>query len=79
MRCAAALSRRKVELADLEKEAIQLGGEAESLVSCFKSKRVSEEEYLSRRAALEKEFAEIMDRVTRLRFVEDHRSRSEKT
>ena len=79
MRCAAALSRRKVELADLEKEATQLGGEAESLVSCFKSKRVSEEEYLSRRAALEKEFAEIMDRVTRLRFVEGHRSRSEKT
>lgn len=79
MHCAAALSRRKVELADLEKEATKLGGEAESLVSCFKSNRVSEEEYLSRRAALEKEFAEIMDRVTRLRFVEGHRSRSEKT
>jgi len=79
MHCAEALSRRKVELAELEKKAIQLGGEAESLVSCFKSKRISEEEYLSRRATLEKEFAEIMDRVTRLRFVEGHRSRSEKT
>lgn len=73
------MGRREVDLHDLEKKYRRLQQDAESLVSSFSSKSLTEGEYISRRAALEKEFAEITDRMTRLRFVREHRGHSEKT
>lgn len=79
MRCVTALSTREVELSNLEKKARKLEDDVKSLILSFKSKTVSEQEYILKRAALEREFAKITDRMTRLKFVKGRRSRSEKT
>lgn len=73
------MGRREVDLDNLEKKYRKLQQDAESLISSFGSKSLTEGEYISRRAALEKEFAEITDRITRLRFVRERRGHSEKT
>lgn len=79
MRCVAALATQEVELSDLEKKAGKIEDDLKSLILSFKSNSVSEEEYILKRAALEREFAKITDRMTRLKFVEGRQSRSEKT
>lgn len=79
MRCVTALSTREVEFADLEKKARRLEDDVKSLILSFKSNNMSEQEYILKRAALEREFAKITDRMTQLKFVEGRRTRSEKT
>lgn len=79
MRCVTALSTREVEFADLEKKARKLEDDVKSLILSFKSNNMSEREYILKRAALEREFAKITDRMTQLKFVEGRRTRSEKT
>ncbi len=79
MRCVTALTTQEVELSDLEKKARKLEDDLKSLILSFKSNAVSEQEYILKRAALEREFAKITDRMTQLKFVEGRRSRSEKT
>ena len=79
MRCVTALSTREDELSDLEKKARKLEDDVKSLVFSFKSNTVSEQDYILKRAALEREFAKITDRMTQLKFVKGRRSRSEKT
>ena len=79
MRCVTALSTREDELSDLEKKARKLEDDVKSLIFSFKSNTVSEQEYILKRAALERDFAKVADRVTRLKFVKGRRSRSEKT
>lgn len=79
MRCVTALSTREDELSDLEKKARKLEDDVKSLIFSFKSNTVSEQDYILKRAALEREFAKITDRMTRLKFVKGRRSRSEKT
>lgn len=79
MRCVTALSTREVEFADLEKKARKLEYDVKSLILSFKSNNMSEQEYILKRAALEREFAKITDRMTQLKFVEGRRTRSEKT
>jgi len=79
MRCVTALSTREVEFADLEKKARRLEDDVKSLILSFKSNNMSEQEYILKRAALEREFAKITDRITQLKFVKGRRTRSEKT
>lgn len=79
MRCVTALSTREVEFADLEKKARRLEDDVKSLILSFKSNNMSEQEYILKRAALEREFARITDRITQLKFVKGRRTRSEKT
>ena len=79
MRCVTALTTQEVELSDLEKKARKLEDDLKSLILSFKSNAVSEQEYILKRAALEREFAKITDRMTQLKFVEGRGSRSEKT
>ncbi|MDH5363516.1 MAG: hypothetical protein OEW84_09410 [Aigarchaeota archaeon] len=79
MRCVTALSTREDELSDLEKKARKLEDDVKSLIFSFKSNTVSEQDYILKRAALEREFAKITDRMTQLKFVKGRRSRSEKT
>ena len=79
MRCVTALSTREDELSDLEKKARKLEDDVKSLIFSFKSNTVSEQEYILKRAALERDFAKVADRMTRLKFVKGRRSRSQKT
>ncbi|MFB0569234.1 MAG: hypothetical protein ACETV0_06445 [Nitrososphaeria archaeon] len=73
------MSTREVEFADLEKKARRLEDDVKSLILSFKSNNMSEQEYILKRAALEREFARITDRITQLKFVKGRRTRSEKT
>ena len=79
MRCGTALSTREVEFADLEKKARRLEDDVKSLILSFKSNNMSEQEYILKRAALEREFAKITDRMTQLKFVEGRRSCSDRS
>jgi len=53
----------------LEKRRAEIEKEMELLVSKRDSGEISEDEFLERKAGLEREFIEVMDRLTQLRFI----------